>query len=282
MRLTKFFLIGLLSFLSHTAFAAGADGAIGMVLDLQGTGQLKESGSVSKLQLLSYLKPQMQVSLDAGSKASLTLYATRTVYQLTGPAVVEISKDKLNVLQGKPPVSKSMQEKLVVAAENVNVTPGAYRMRAIKLIRVGSPENNAVVLGKRPTFRWSAAEKATYDVSVRDESDKEIAGAQVNGNSWELPAGVNLAEGNIYRWVVSFKSGDGRSHSDSAEFSVASKAEATAAISELKPEASASIEEWVLYAAMLDDRGLISESQSVWQMIYSRRPDLRKARASVQ
>ncbi|MBI1891785.1 MAG: DUF928 domain-containing protein [Burkholderiales bacterium] len=281
MRLTNLLLIALMPFLAHTAFAAGADGAVGMVLDLQGSGQIKDSGSVSKLQLLSYLKPQMQVTLDDGSKASLTIYATRTVYQLTGPAVVEVAKDKLNVIQGKPPVSKTMQEKLVVAAENVNVTPGAYRMRGIPAIRVTSPENNSVIFGKRPTFRWNGPEKTTFDVVLQDDSDKEIVRTKVAGNSWELPSKLALTEGNMYRWTVSFKSSEGRTVSSVGEFTVATKSEA-ATLGELRPASSAPIEEWVLYAAMLRDRDMLDEEQTVWRLIYERRPDLQAARESVR
>jgi hypothetical protein len=275
--LKKLFVIACLAVMSDIA-VAGADGAIGMVLDLQGSGQIKDGGSTSKLQLLSYLKPQMQVSLDAGSKASLSLYATRTVYQVTGPAVVEIAKDKVNVIQGKPPVAKSLQEKLVVAAENVNVTPGAYRMRGLpKQITIATPENISVLLDKRPIFTWNSLEPASYNVVVQDENDKEIASATVGGNSWKLPANVALADGNTYRWTVSFVSArDGKKHSDTGEFSIATKADADA-IAELKPAAGAPIEEWILYATMLQNRGMPSEAHAVWQSIYARRPDLQKA-----
>ena len=267
--------MALFSVMTHAANAAGADGAVGMVLDVQGTGTIKEAAGVSKLQLLSYLKPEMQVTVDAGGKASLSIYSTRTVYQVTGPAVVEIAKDKINSLQGKPPVAKSMTEKLVVAAENTTVTPGAYRMRSLWKPEF-SPANNSMVFIKQPNFSWNGTADA-YDFQLEDDSGKPVMTTKVSSNNIKLPASVRLIEGTTYRWTVAFMNEQGKKQSASAEFTVATKAE-TDALVDSKPAAGASIEEWILYAAMLEKAGLDAEAKSAWAILYRQRPDLEKAR----
>src|SRR5436190_1068741 len=97
-KLIKLILANLLCLAAAQAVAATEQGVVGMVLDLQGAGQLVDKGKAGKLQLLSYVKPQMELRLEPGSKASLSLYATRSVYQLKGPAVIEIGADRLTVL----------------------------------------------------------------------------------------------------------------------------------------------------------------------------------------
>lgn len=268
---------------AHGVIAAPADNAVGMVLDLQGTGQVTDKGVVSKLQLLGYLKPQARIVLDPGSKASLSLYATRSTYQFTGPAVVDIGKDQLTVVQGKQPTVKSMSEKLVVAAETTNLTAGAYRLRSIApRIVVVAPENGSVLLNNRVAFNWVAAEAAAFDISLRDEADKVIASAKPGDTTWQLPEGVVLDHGNTYYWTVAYKSAkDGKTYSATGEFSVAGKAD-IAAITELKPAQGAAIEEWILYAAMLQSRRFLQEARAVWQFIARQRPDLQSIQEMVQ
>lgn len=283
MPLLRYLILTLTMLMSQGASAASADGAVGMVLDLQGSGQIREKGEISKLQLLAYLKPQMRIMLDAGSKTSLSLYATRTVYQLTGPAIVEIGKDRLNLIEGKAPVSKSMAEKLVVAAENTKVIPGAYRMRSFtpKIVIV-TPENGSVLLDKRPMFSWAAVDSASYDIVVKDDADKPVASAKVTGTSWQLPTDTVLADGQLYRWTLSYASADdGKIHSITGHFSIASQIDADR-LAALKPAEGAAIEEWILYAAMLQNRRMLPEARLVWQKIVKQRPDLEKVQELAQ
>lgn len=283
MLLLRAFVTGLLALVMQAAIAVPSDGAVGMVLDLQGAGQIQDKGEVSKLRLLAYLKPQMRIVLEAGSKASLSLYATRTVYQLTGPAVVEIAKDRLSLLEGKPPVAKSMAEKLVAAAENANVIPGAFRMRSIapKLVIV-SPENGSVLLDRKPTFSWAGTESASYDIAIYDDANMLVANTKIAGNKWQMPAESMLAGGHVYRWTVSYVSPeDNKVYSTAAHFSLATQAEA-AQYAELKPAGEAAIEEWILYASMLQNRRMLGEARAVWEHIVKRRPDLERPQALAQ
>jgi hypothetical protein len=256
-----------------------ADGVVaGMVLDLQGTGQLTDGGKPAKLQLLAYLKPQMELSLDAGSKASVSLYATKSVYQLTGPAVVVIEADKLVVKQGQPPVVKSKSQKLVAATETANLVPGAIRMREMPpRVKLLSPQNGGIILDSRPVFTWDALEAATYEVTVLEGADRTVAQTKTADSSWQLPESQQLAPGKTYRWTVSYTSPrDNKTYRAAGEFNVAAKT-AAAELAALKPAEDAAIEDWVLYALVLQNRNMNDEARSVWRRIAAKRPDLQKA-----
>lgn len=260
-----------------TCGLARAEAALGMVLDVQGNGKMEVNGTTSKLQLLAYLQPKMQITLDAGTKASLSLYATRSVYQLTGPATVTIEKDGVTSLQGQKAVIRPMAEKLVRAAETSNVIAGAVRMRQVppRIVAV-TPENNSLLLGQHPAFNWISAEAAEFDVSISDMDEKLIASEKTKENNWQLPEKIKLEEGATYRWQVAYVSAkDGKTYAARAEFKMASKAE-TASLNELKPEDNAGVEDWVMYAAMLQSKRAFGEARQVWLQIARQRPDLQK------
>jgi hypothetical protein len=62
---------------------------------------------------------------------------------------------------------------------------------------------------------------------------------------------------------------------------LASKADA-ASLLDLKPEENAALEEWVLYAAMLQNKRAFAEARMVWQLIARQRPDLLKSPEAMQ
>lgn len=277
MMLSRIFLIAVFALLASTAQAAPA-GAVGMVLDVQGSGRLQDGAASSKLELLAYVKPGMRIALDDGSRASVSLYATRTVYQLAGPGMVEVGSDKLSVIHGKEPASKTIREKLVAAAKGADLVPGAVRMRTLPAtIEFLAPQGGSAVLEQRPVFVWQAPPAPVYLLAVYDGAGRQIAEGKSEQSHWELPAGVTLAERGRYRWTVSYAGADGAMQTAGAKFTVASRQDA-AVVADLKPAAAAPMEEWILYAAMLQERGLQSAAREVWQYIASQRPDLEKAR----
>ena len=281
--LAKLVLIILMFFATNASFAAGNDDAVGIVLDLQGTGQVTDKGNNSKLQLLTYLKPTMRISLPAGSKASLSLYETHSVYQIVGPSVIDIAKNKLSVISGAAPVVKSLAEKLVMAASEHDLQAGAYRMRAIspRIVAV-TPENGTLLLRSQPTFSWAAMENGNYEITLLDQVEEIIASGKTTDTNWTLPVNVKLNNGGVYHWVVGYKSAkDGKTYTATAEFSLASQAEIDK-LAELKPSDDAAIEEWILYAAMLQNKRMFIDAQAAWQLIGKQRPDLQKAHELAQ
>lgn len=254
---------------------------VGMVLDVQGPVTVSENGSTTKLQLLAKLASQSRIRLAADSKASLTIYATRSVYRLTGPALVETTKDGLSLLQGNPPEVRFVGEKLTVAAHANSFIAGAYRMRNMGLsskIVLNFPESGSVLLDTRPRFTWQAAEPAAYTLTLEGDAGNLIYSTTVNATAWSLPEGIQLEYGRSYRWEIHYvspKSGKIRSASD--RFTVATRAEVEQ-VAELKPAEDDPIEDWVFYAASLQQRQMRSEAREIWKRIAAERPDLEAAK----
>jgi hypothetical protein len=88
-----------------SAHAAGPADKAGMVVDVQGTARLVSGGASKKLELLAYVAPGARIEVDAGGRASVSVYAARSVYQVRGPAVVEVKADGLSAISGNAPES---------------------------------------------------------------------------------------------------------------------------------------------------------------------------------
>ena len=142
---------------------------------------------------------------------------------------------------------------------------------------LASPENGVALLKNRPVFTWEAEEEANYEISLHELPERLIVDAKVSDSSWQLPPELTLEAGKSYRWTVSYVSpNDGKSYSAISSFSVVGKAEADE-VAALKPADGAAIEEWIMYAALLQNRQIREEARNAWQLIAARRPDLRKA-----
>lgn len=278
--LDKTLLILAIFFVSMRPALSADAPAVGMVLDLQGSATLTENGRSGKLQLLARLYEDARIELQNGGKASVTLYATRSVYRLTGPTVVNVLKSALVVVQGATPEVKPMGQMAVTASAAGTFVTGAYRMRSMNIpppVLLTSPDNGSVLLETRPGFSWEAADATSFLVALQGESGEPLYSDTVNGFKWMLPDGAQLEPGRSYQWSVTFVAQpDGQRRIATGKFSLATKAESDQ-FSALKPAEADPIEDWVYYAVLLQQRQMRGEARSVWQRIEMRRPDLVRA-----
>lgn len=272
-RFFHFLLAASMMFAMSIASAAPV-ATMGMVLDLQGNGELLRKGESSKLQLLSYVQPGVQLRLAAGAKASVSHYAAKQMYLLIGPVLVQIDADQIRLIEGATLVSKPLSEKVVTAALNPNVGPAAFRMRSVQQIMLVAPANGGSVVSTRPQFSWDANEATRYEIELVELPDRQVAREFVEAPRWDLPAKLSLEYGKSYRWTVSYTSAvDGKMRSAQSSFKVPAKTEIDATLA-LVPGKDAAIDEWVLYATILRDRQLLDEARTVWRRIATQRPDL--------
>ena len=231
--------------------------------------------------LLARLAPESVIELPAQSRASLTLYGSRSVYRLTGPATVEVTKDEIKVVRGQPADVKAMGEKQVAVAPMGALVTGAYRMRnivAASPMVLTAPENGSVLLEDRPTFAWDAPPGARVNLTVQEQGGSgAVYKATVAGTQWTLPPGVRLRAGTAYVWSVAQEGHDGADTAPaSGRFSLATRAEVEQ-IAALMPAETDPIEDWVYYAALLQQRQIRVEARKAWQRIAQQRPDLQRA-----
>jgi hypothetical protein len=283
MRIIAPFALALSCLLTATAAtAAPPTDAVGMVLDVRGSGQVSGKGPVTKLRLLGYVKVGEQIQLDPNSKASVSHYGSKLIYQLTGPLVADVDVAKITVRKGgASPVTRSVAEKLVAAAIDPNMSAAATKMRSLfdEVVMI-APSKSGVLLSTRPTFRWEASGNNNYLVTVDELPERELARTTTGDKNWQLPAGIALEHGKSYRWTVGYTDGAGNSFSGSAVFKIASASDSAAMLA-LKPGPEAGIEDWVLYANILDERRMHEDANGIWQLIAVQRPDLAASRPVV-
>ncbi len=260
-----------------SANLSAADAAAGMVLDMQGQAQAELAGKITKLGLLSYLLPETKVILAEQSKISITLYANKQLLQVSGPAQFIVAKEGLKMLQGHQPVAKNIAEKIVSASQNTNFVAGAVRMRQLPpALLLVAPENLALVNPAELVFNWAQAEAAEVEFRLFDQQDKLLLQTSLEGRAFRLPTNLNLPSGATYSWQVSYQSPrDGKQQQAKASFQLLSATELNT-ILELQPKADSQIEEWVLYAGILQSKRMYKEARSAWQFIAQQRPDLAK------
>ena len=278
LRLLSLVLIPALMLLLHVAAMAAQPAATGMVLDVQGSGEVLQQGTRSKLQLLGYVQPGATITLDAGARASVSHYRARLIYRLAGPVQVRIEADGVRHLSGNAAQTLSLAEKTVSAALHPNLGAAALKLRTLPHIVVQSPVNGSSILSARPTFRWESSEPGSYQVDVVELPDRLVAQGSTDANTWELPPQTALAYGKSYRWsVASVPAAGARVRTAVAGFNLPSKADADM-LGALAPAADAPADEWVLYASILKEWNMQDEAKGVWRRIALLRPDLVPAR----
>jgi hypothetical protein len=284
--LVSVYTAALLACVSFCCAAADQGAAAGMVLDLQGAGaQVIEGGAARELRFLARLTPGMRVELPAGSKLSLTLYATRSVYRFTGPVLFDVALDRVAVVQGSPPDARIVGEKVAAAAVQSNMVAGAYRMRRLAplpRLQVVSPANGELVLDRGPLFAWDTEDRAVYSIVVQESPGDVVYRGTTGETAWRLPASHSLEPGKSYEWKVDYVSPvDGARQSATAKFSVAGGTQ-PAEVAALRPEEAAPVEDWVLYAIAMQQRNVHVLARQAWQHIAQTRPDLARIAGPAQ
>lgn len=279
MRMRSLIMVWLWLALSFSPGHAADAPVVGMVLDLKGSAQLIEGGNASALKLLAYLRPGMKIQLAPGSSTSLTLYASKSVYKFSGPTALEVEKDNIRVAQGGAAVVQIISEKLVLAAQASREMPGAYRLRDLPP-RLGllQPQDRSVLLGNPPEFCWSGPKGTRFTFELLDDQMRTVARSETEDSCLKLQGDVLLPHGLGYRWRVSTQAGPEQATlSAERTFSVASQAQAQQ-VAALKPREDESMEEWILYATLLQSQNMLDDAKAAWRLIAARRPDLQQVR----
>ena len=107
-------------FMMCFALPAGGQGKVeplGMVLDVQGTVTSIDAGKSSRVEMLSYLRPGMDLDLGAGSALTVTWYADSKELSFSGPAKLKVARERIQVVQGAGANERSLGEEKVAAGK---------------------------------------------------------------------------------------------------------------------------------------------------------------------
>lgn len=250
---------------------------VGMVVDVQGTSRLVVDGASKKLELLAYVSPGARIELDAGAQVSVSLYATRSVHRLRGPAVVQVGAKGLQSISGAEPETRQLAQGLVASAQPRDRVHGAVRMReAATDLALVTPENGTVLLRAPTTFHWEATVAGPYKLTISESASpaRPLLEIQAQQTTWLASGQLAMEAGKTYGWTVTAPDA---AVAASAVFTLAS-AEVSTQLAEIRPTPEATVEEWVLYAAALQEQGIRDEARDAWKTIAKMRPDLAKAK----
>jgi hypothetical protein len=245
----------------------------GLVVDLQGKANVIEQGRTTRLEMLSYIRPQMEIEIGPGATLAVTWYANSSEQRFKGPARLKVLPDRIQVAQGAPGQERALGEDKVSAAKrgvSTRLAQAALTMRSIHPAADISPAKGSRVMTLRPQFRWtsdSGSDSSRF--TLRGALGEPIVQMTVKGDSLRLSDSIVLEWGKRYRWTVQDARGGPMVEGD---FEVITR-EQVAQLGKLRPAAKASFSDRVLYAAALDDLGLKADSRELWRKLAAERPD---------
>ncbi len=263
--------------LAAAALAAALSSAIAqaapvaMVTDLQGAGA---SAGKTKLTLMAYLEPGIEIELAPATKLTLTYFAKAVEETFTGPAKIRLATDKAEVLQGAAAQVRRLDAERVAAAkkfesaarERMAVATFVMRSAPAGIALLGPSDTKLAVT--RPEFAWQPYQgERDYKLTLMDATGKVLQERAVQGTSWTPQEALQY--GRSYQWKVARAAGG--TESSPASFALVDEGSA-ARIARQKPAADAPFSERLLYAAELETEGLKYEALRQWRALAAERP----------
>jgi hypothetical protein len=263
-----------IAMLSAAAHGAG----VAMVTDLMGKATASSDGRSRDVTILAELEAGAKVQLGAGATLVALYLDAGDEYVFKGPATIDFKPAAPEVVGGAPPERRSLmlgRGGKDVRIKPVGMTQGAIVMRSVRAdarIQLLSL-NKTRTLETQPVFLWKELQPGLrYGIELNDDTGRTIFDAQVDANSFKLPASVQMKDGVAYTWQVSARLPDGRKYSSSAEFAVAS-ADLRAEAEALRPAPSAPLSTRIAFAAWLDQMELKDEARKYWKNASAERPE---------
>jgi len=162
----KKLLIAIALLASNTVLAQGKPGEpLGMVIDVQGAATIVDAGKSSKLEMLSYLKPQNEITLNQGANLTVTWYANSKELKFAGPAKLKVEPAGIKVVSGAKGQERAVDEEKVAATKKLPSRLGqaAVNMRGMKPM---TPEQEAAREKLRPADNAPFSEWVVYAMAL--------------------------------------------------------------------------------------------------------------------
>jgi len=162
----KKLLIAIALLASNTVLAQGKPGEpLGMVIDVQGNATMNEGGKSTKLEMLSYLKPQNEITLTPGANVTVTWYANSKELKFAGPAKLKVEPAGIKVVSGAAAQERAVESEKVAATRKLPSRMGqaAVNMRSVKPM---TPEQEAAREKLRPADNAAFADWVVYAMGL--------------------------------------------------------------------------------------------------------------------
>jgi len=242
---------------------------VAMVMDLQGT----VTANDKPVALLAELDVNTALVVANQSSVTLVYLNTGQEYVLTGPKQATLKEQNL-LIAGKTVEGKT----LLASAEGL--ASGNYSQAAI-VMRSGKPKQKKLaiyspastgILETNPTLIWQNMGKGfQYHIEVLSENGDSLFETETSQTSIAVPDNVSLPRKELLNWEVEANRGS-ITYYNMADFFIAS-IEDGKQIEAARPAKNDKFARQILFAWMLENKGITHEAQKYWQMLAKQRPN---------
>lgn len=262
---------------SGAARAAPAPEAVALVADVEGAVLATHPGDApAVVDLFTSLPPGAALTVPDGARVNLLYYASGRTFRFSGPDSVTLGKDAPASLSGAESDSAPARSATGLTADDVRqLVLASLDVRGTgvrKRLQLRSPVGT-VVTQADPVFTWAALEPgARYRFALRDEGGRVLWETQTEATRLQLPAGTELAAGEVYGWLVETRGASGKAFSATAEFRVADGAQREQLERFRSELGQGDAADRLLYALVLHKLGMEQESAVALQALARERP----------
>lgn len=263
--------LGLLLLIILAGLTLGVRAAepVGLVLDVVGPVQFVKP-AVQDVTMFSALEPGTEIGLGRGAKLVATLYAKGAELSFSGPARLQVKATGIDLVYGAKPQERVLQAQQV-AASSLGIArrqqQAAISMR--NLDPLIAPLHQSAVRDPRPEFQYSQMLEGLY-LAVFDQGGRELLRERLKGGGSQRLGAAALTRGQTYSWTIVEDDGTPKTPNRKS-FRVLLEDEVQLADSS-RPEASASVSQWALYAGLLENLWLRAEAKVIWVRLAKERP----------
>lgn len=252
-----------------------ADASVGLVLDLQGKAFAKTGKGLEPLSILTYLDDGVEITLESGSKLTLSHYQQKNQQTFSGPARLVVKTGEIKVSEGAPAQTITLGEaKSVLANKGLETKrrQAALVMRGFGENSVMIPANRTSVKTATPEFSWLSAEGISpVKLLIFDDEENEILVVDVVENHFKLSKNQSLQPGKKYSWAVLPEKQTAAAVIKKQQFRVLTD-EQISLLESQRPSEGSSFADRILYAGLLEELWVKDEAKALWKLLAAERP----------
>jgi len=192
---------------------------------------------------------------------------------ITGPGKANIAKEKIVAAQvkktsGNPLLAEGNIKLNEFNQEGMLSRSGNQFTPAVKLV---SP-NASKILSPHPILVWeSLGNGYLYRIEVLSEEQDSLYIAKTQSNSMHIPQAIKLPKEELLSWEIEASLGSENLYSSAVFFITGEKERQL--IEKQRPAENAPFSRVLLFAWLMENKGLNHEAKKYWQILAKKRPD---------
>lgn len=268
----KFIIHSLSIFFGFLCAIVSSAESVVMVTDIHG--EVMHEGK--KLELLTLLSPATRINLSKGMVLNLLHLKFPYEYKITGPSQIRVTQQEIKGEQiSRTPIAPQIYQQITTVmlnntqdiADNLLSRAGGQPTSVPQIIQ----PNATKIMSPELSFSWKKIDDGyQYRVEVLSEEQDSLYLTETKASHFFLPKHIKLPREELLNWEIEASKG-AKSHISSALFYIISEAEQQQ-IEQQRPAIDAPFGKILLFAWLLDNKGLKLEAKKYWEILSLRRP----------